>query len=202
MHNAEPSSVLSPPLVLASGSPYRREILHKLGMPFAFAAPDIDESPLPDEPVEQMVMRLAENKSRALITSFPNHLIIGSDQSAVLDNQLVGKPGGRANAIEQLRAASGRGVSFYTAICLLDSASGKSLRDMDITRVVFRPLDEARIAAYVDRERPYDCAGGFKSEGLGIALFERIETEDPNALVGLPLIRLVRLLEAFGVRVI
>jgi MAF protein len=133
---------------------------------------------------------------------FPNHLIIGSDQSAALDGRRVGKPGGRERTIEQLCAASGKTVDFYTAVCVLDTVSGASQRDLDITRVTFRVLDAAQIARYVEREQPYDCAGGFKSEGLGVALFERIETEDPNALVGLPLIRLIRLLEAFGVRVI
>lgn len=202
MHNAEQSPPLFPPLVLASSSPYRREILAKLGLPFACAAPEIDESPLPDEPAERMVVRLAENKARALAKRFPNHLIIGSDQSAVLDDRVMGKPGCRERAMEQLRAASGKTVAFYTGLCVLNSASGDSLCDLDVTRVTFRVLDERQIAGYVERERPYDCAGGFKSEGLGVALFERIETEDPNALIGLPLIRLIRLLEAFGVRVI
>jgi len=202
MHTAEQSHPTYPPLVLASSSPYRREILAKLGVPFACAAPEIDESPLPDEPVERLVVRLAENKARALAKRFPNHLIIGSDQSAVLDGRPISKPGSRERAEEQLRAASGRTVVFYTALCVLNSGSGESLCDLDVTRVTFRVLDERQIAGYVEREQPYDCAGGFKSEGLGVALFERIETEDPNALVGLPLIRLIRLLEAFGVHVI
>lgn len=202
MRNTEPYPSLSQPLVLASSSPYRREILAKLGLPFVCAAPEIDESPLPAEPIERMVVRLAENKARALAKRFPNHLIIGSDQSAVLDGRPTSKPGCRERAIQQLRAASGKTVGFYTALCVLNSASGESLCDLDVTRVAFRALDEMQIAGYVEREQPYDCAGGFKSEGLGIALFERIETNDPNALVGLPLIRLIRLLEAFGVRVI
>jgi MAF protein len=189
-------------LVLASSSPYRREILAKLGLPFACAASGIDESPLAGETVERMVLRLAESKAQALSPQFPDHLIIGSDQSAVLDGRIMGKPGCRERAVEQLRTASGKTVAFYTALCVLNPASGKSLCDLDITRVTFRALDDTQIAGYVEREQPYDCAGGFKSEGLGVALFERIETEDPNALVGLPLIRLIRLLEAFGVRVI
>lgn len=198
MHDA--ASV--PPLVLASGSTYRREILAKLGLPFASATPDIDESPLADETAEQLVVRLAEAKARALADRFPAHLIIGSDQCAVLDRQILGKPGCPVRAMEQLRASSGRTVVFYTGLCLLDSGRGESRTDLDLTRVVFRALDDTQIAAYVEREQPFDCAGSFKSERLGIALFERIETQDPNALVGLPLIRLVRLLEAFGVRVI
>jgi MAF protein len=191
-----------PHLVLASSSRYRQALLGKLGLPFAAAAPDIDESPLPGETPRALVERLAAAKARALATRFPHHLIIGSDQVACLDDRVLGKPGTEAAAREQLRLASGRSVEFLTGLCLLDSASGIERTLTEPFRVHFRTLTETQIARYVEREQPLDCAGSFKSEGLGIALFERLEGNDPNALIGLPLIRLTHLLEQAGVAVL
>lgn len=191
-----------PRLILASSSSYRQALLAKLGLPFEAIAPSIDETAQPGETAIQLSRRLAEEKARALAVRFPSHLIIGSDQVAMLDGIQLGKPGTPAATISQLRAASGKSVEFLTSLCVLDSASGEARIDTDRTIVHFRPLTDRQIESYVDKERPYDCAGGFKSESLGIALFEKIEGEDPNALVGLPLIRLVRLLEKFGAEVL
>lgn len=191
-----------PPLVLASSSTYRRQLLGKLGLAFTCAAPEVDESRRPGEAAMALAQRLAESKARALAEAFPEHLIIGSDQVACVEERLLGKPGGRVGAIEQLQFAQGKAVRFYTGLYVFNSREQRGLADLDVTTVYFRPLSARQIEAYVDREQPYDCAGGFKSESLGIALFERIEGEDPNALVGLPLIRLVRLLERFGVEVL
>ncbi|WP_240342306.1 nucleoside triphosphate pyrophosphatase [Methylococcus sp. EFPC2] len=174
----------------------------KLGLPFEWAAPAVDESPQANELFPALALRLASEKSHALASRYPHHLIIGSDQVATLDNKQLEKPLTRERAIEQLRAASGKSVKFFTSLCVLDSSSGESRLDLDETIVRFRPLSERMIAAYVEREQPYDCAGAFKSEGLGVVLFEKLEMEDPNALVGLPLIRLIRLLESFGVNVL
>lgn len=193
---------LPPPLVLASSSRYRQALLAKLGLPFEAAAPSVDETAKPGETPAQLSTRLAEEKAQALAGRYPAHLIVGADQVAMLEGAQLTKPGNFARAVEQLRAASGQRVEFLTSVCLLDSASGRALADTDRTVVHFRPLTDRQIAAYVGKERPYDCAGGFKSEGLGIVLFERIEGEDPNALVGLPLIRLARLLAAFGVEIL
>jgi len=189
-------------LVLASSSRYRQELLAKLGLPFTAAAPSIDEAARPGETPTRLSRRLAEEKARALAERFPAHLIIGSDQVAMLGGVQFGKPGGPARAREQLRAAAGQTVEFFTSVCVLDSATGEALTDLDLTLAHFRPLTDAQIEGYVEKERPFDCAGGFKSEGLGIALLERLETADPNALVGLPLIRLVGLLEKFGVEIL
>lgn len=187
------------PIILASSSPYRQVLLAKLGLPFEAVSPSIDESANAGETPEVLCKRLAEEKARALADRFPAHLIIGSDQVAMLEDVQLGKPGNPANAVAQLTAASGKGIEFYTSICVLDSATGKALVEMDKTTACFRDLTNKQIETYVKNDEPFDCAGGFKSEGLGIALLERIVTSDPNALVGLPLIRLVRLLENFGV---
>lgn len=195
-------AVTVPKLVLASSSPYRKDLLAKLGLLFEAVSPSIDESPQPHETPEDLALRLAKEKAQALAKKFSTHLIIGSDQVAMLSGRQLTKPGDRDRAISQLRAASGRAVTFYTSICVLDSASEDAKLDLDRTIVHFRTLADSQIEHYVDRDRPFDCAGGFKSESLGIALFEKIETEDPNALIGLPLIRLIRLLEAFGVTLI
>jgi septum formation protein len=199
-----PASSVPPPrkLVLASGSPYRKDLLAKLGLPFETASSSVDESPERGETNEDMAVRLARKKADALSKRFPKHLIIGSDQIAVLSGQQLTKPGGRDQAIRQLRAASGRAVTFYTGVCVLDSETGDAKFDLDRTIVHFRTLTDSQIEHYVDKDRPFDCAGSFKSESLGIALFEKMETEDPNAVIGLPLVRLIRLLEAFGVTVI
>ena len=196
------STLDSPRLVLASTSPFRRELLGRLGVPFVTAAPDVDEQALAGETPEQLVTRLAESKARAVTARFPGSVIVGSDQVACLDGRILGKPGGRQRAVEQLRAASGRRVDFFTGLCVLDDRNGKSVSVCEPFRVHFRQLSEEQIGHYVDRENPYNCAGSFKSEGLGIALFERLEGDDPSALIGLPLIRLVDLLESAGIAVL
>ncbi|WP_281688415.1 nucleoside triphosphate pyrophosphatase [Pseudomonas citronellolis] len=189
------------PLILASSSPYRRELLQRLRLPFECASPDIDESPLPGESAEQLVRRLAEAKARALAARFPEHLIIGSDQAAVQGQAILGKPHTLERAMEQLKASNGSSVSFLTGLALLDSASGRCQVDCIPFRVHFRELDEARIRRYLEAERPFDCAGSFKAEGLGVSLFRATEGEDGTSLVGLPLIRLVDMLLAEGVQV-
>ena len=189
-------------IVLASTSPYRRELMERLGLPFEAAAPRVEESPIAGEHPAALVRRLAESKARAVAAVFPNALIVGSDQVAVLDGERLGKPGTHEAAVKQLTRASGRPVEFLTGLCLLDAASGTASVDLVPSRVVFRVLGAAQIERYLERERPYDAAGSFKSEGLGIALFERIEGEDPTALVGLPLIRLTAMLAEAGVDVL
>jgi septum formation protein len=189
-------------LVLASSSPYRRELLKKLGLTFETASPDIDETPLSGEAPMQKAMRLSLQKAVALAARFPQHLIIGSDQVAMLEDKPLTKPGSRENTIAQLTAASGKTVHFYTGVCVYDSRNGQHRVDCDHCAVTFRALSREQIERYADFDQPFNCAGGFKAESLGIALFERIQGDDPNALIGLPLIKLIRLLEAFGVRVI
>jgi MAF protein len=186
-------------LVLASTSPYRRELLGRLGLPFTSARPDADESALPGESPEALVARLAESKARSVARHHPEALVIGSDQVAVLDGEIIGKPGTPERAREQLARTSGRSVRFLTGLCLLDTASGESQVLVEPFTVHFRELDAATIARYVAAEQPYDCAGSFKSEGLGITLFARLEGDDPNSLIGLPLIRLVDLLAESGI---
>lgn len=187
------------PLVLASSSPYRRELLQRLQLPFTCCNPNIDERPLADETPEVLVQRLAVAKARALRAQFLQHLIIGSDQVAVLDGQILGKPSTAAAAIAQLTAASGRSVTFYTGLCLLDSASGTIEVDCVPFTVHFRTLSPAQISRYIEREQPLDCAGSFKSEGLGISLFRATEGEDATSLIGLPLIRLCDMLSQAGI---
>lgn len=183
-----------PPLILASSSPYRRELLQRLRLPFECASPDIDESPLAGESAEQLVRRLAESKARALSQRYPDHLIIGSDQAAVNASKILGKPHTTERAIEQLKAASGASVSFLTGLCLLNSRTGHSQVACVPFTVHFRDLDDARIRRYVEAEQPLDCAGSFKAEGLGVSLFRSTEGEDSTSLIGLPLIRLVDML--------
>ena len=195
-----PADTLPPGgLVLASTSPYRRELLGRLGLPFVSARPDADESMRPDETPEALVARLAVLKARSVAAHHPQALVIGSDQVAVLDDAVLGKPGTPERAREQLTRASGRCVRFLTGLCLLDAASDEARVVVEPFTVHFRELDSARIARYVDAEQPYDCAGSFKSEGLGITLFTHLEGDDPNSLIGLPLIRLVDLLAERGV---
>jgi MAF protein len=192
----------APPLVLASTSTYRSDLLARLRLPFLTAAPQVDETRRPSEPATDLVMRLAEAKARAVAVAHPEALVIGSDQVAVIDDEILGKPGGREQAIQQLTSAAGRIVSFYTGLCLLNSATGQARTICEPFLVHFRQLTLREITGYVDLERPFDCAGSFKSEGLGIALFARLEGDDPNALIGLPLIRLVELLQAEGLDVL
>jgi septum formation protein len=187
-----------PPLVLASTSPFRRELLQRLGLPFETAAPDVDETPRPAETPAALVLRLAEMKARA-VGAARNGLIIGSDQVASTGIDILGKPGTHEKAAAQLAFLSGKRVSFHTGLCLLNSASDELQLDVVPFYVQFRPLAEAQIERYLAAEQPYNCAGSFKSEGLGITLFERMEGEDPTALIGLPLIRLTTMLANVGV---
>ena len=185
-------------LVLASTSRYRRELLARLQLPFESAAPNVDETALRGETPPQTALRLAQLKARAVAQKFPAALIIGSDQVATLDGAQIGKPGGHARALAQLKSMQGRAVVFHTALCLLNSASGRmQVREIPVT-VHFRQLSDAQIEAYLRKEQPYDCAGSAKSEGLGIALVERYEGDDPNALIGLPLIALTDMLRGEG----
>ncbi len=189
---------MTPRIVLASTSPFRAELLGRLQIPFEQAAPEVDEARLPDESPRAMVRRLAEAKARAVADTMQDGLVIGSDQCAVIDGRVLGKPGGFERAFEQLRASSGRAVRFETGLCVVDAASGRAEVDCVPFEVGFRALDDARIRNYLLREQPWNCAGSFKSEGLGITLFRHLRGDDPTALIGLPLIRLVSMLEAFG----
>jgi len=186
-------------LVLASSSPYRRQLLARLGLPFEVVAPDVDETPLPGEAPWETALRLAQLKAEAVARHYPQALVIGSDQVAVLDGSVLGKPGNFENAKKQLMAAANRRVVFHTALVLLNAATGRLQRRVVPFGVKFRPLSESQIERYLAKEQPYDCAGSAKSEGLGIVLIERFEGEDPNALVGLPLLALVDMLAEEGV---
>ena len=185
-------------LVLASTSPFRRELLGRLGFSFDIANPRTDESPLPNEAPEDTALRLSEAKARAVASLFPDALIIGSDQVAVLDGQAYGKPGTHDNAVRQLRTMRGRTVNFFTGLCLLDARTGQAQVCGVPTLVTFRDLNDAEIESYLRREQPYQCAGAAKSEGLGIAIIARMQGDDPNALIGLPLIALCNLLKEAG----
>jgi MAF protein len=187
------------PLLLASSSPYRRELLDRLRLPFVCASPDIDESRRPDEPAVDLVTRLAREKAMALADQFPDHLIIGSDQVAVLGEQILGKPHTFERALEQLKASSGNSVSFLTGLVLFNSRTGQCQVDCVPFTVHMRQLDDARISRYLHAEQPYDCAGSFKAEGLGVSLFRSTEGPDATSLIGLPLIRLVGMLMNEGV---
>ena len=189
---------MNQPLILASTSPFRRELLARLGLPFICVAPGVDETRRADEPPQVMVLRLAEAKAAAVAALHPDAVVIGSDQVACIDDQVLGKPGDAERAIAQLELAAGRTVVFQTGLCVLNAVTGRTQTLVEPFRVHFRRLTRAQIRAYVERERPFDCAGSFKSEGLGIALFARLEGEDPTALIGLPLIRLITLLETEG----
>ena len=181
-------------LVLASTSSYRQTLLEKLQLPFVTAAPQTDESPLAGETASALVQRLASAKAQTLAGRFPQHLIIGSDQVCVIDDLIVGKPHNYANAMKQLQQASGQCVTFYTGLALLNTATNSINCLCETFDVYFRALSEAEIDGYLTREQPWNCAGSFKSEGLGIALFEKLEGRDPNTLVGLPLIALCQML--------
>lgn len=186
-------------IVLASTSTYRRELLQRFGLPFETARPDIDESPLPDESPAATAERLAEQKARAVAAAHPDALIIGSDQVAHMGETRFGKPGTVERAVAQLQTMSGRTVIFHTALALLNTRSGRIQVDAVPTQVRFRTLSDEEIVRYVNKELPLDCAGSAKSEGLGITLLDALSGDDPNALVGLPLIALARMLRNEGV---
>lgn len=181
-------------LILASASPYRKQLLQRLHIPFSCQSPDIDESPLPDETPEQQVLRLAEAKAVRVAEHEPEAIIIGSDQLAVLDGNILGKPGDRENARRQLRSMSGQCVRFLTGLCLLNAASGHKQLHCIRVDVYFRSLSDQQIDRYLEVEQPYHCAGSFKSEALGISLIEKIDGPDPTALIGLPLTKLTEML--------
>ncbi|WP_025738964.1 Maf family protein [Salinivibrio socompensis] len=197
MHTTQP-----PNIVLASSSPYRQAILKKFSLPFSTFSPAIDESRLDNERATDLVERLALEKAMAGMPMFDNAIIIGSDQVCVIDEEVLGKPHERDVAIEQLKRASGKQVTFYTGIAVINSETGEHQSDVEPFHVDFRELTEQEIVRYIDIEQPLDCAGSFKCEGLGIALFNAMHGRDPNTLVGLPLIRLREMLEKEGIRVI
>lgn len=187
-------------LVLASSSPHRRALLDRLQLAYQVCSPDIDESRRPQEPAAEYVARLSLEKAQAVADRFPQALIIGSDQAAVLDDQILGKPGTHERALAQLKAAQGRAVQFLTGLTLFDAASGTAQTEVVPFTVYFRNLPEQALDRYLRLEQPYGCAGSFKSEGLGIVLFERLEGDAPTALIGLPLIRLTTMLARAGVQ--
>lgn len=197
-----PLPPLGRPLVLGSTSRYRRELLSRLNLPFDVAAPEVDETPQPGEQPAALARRLALAKARAVAQRFPQAVVIGSDQVADLDGEPLGKPGDHANATRQLQRMRGRTVIFQTALAVVCQAAGFEQEDLAPVRVRFRDLSDAEIEAYLRAEQPYDCAGSAKSEGLGIALLDAIDSDDPTALVGLPLIRTCRMIRAAGVKVL
>lgn len=189
-------------LILASTSPYRSELLSRLHIPFKTAAPDIDETPLANETANETSWRLSREKALAVSKNHPDSLIIGSDQVALLDNQQIGKPLTHDNAVKQLRAMCGKTVIFYTALTLLNALTKEIQTEVAVTKVNYRNLTDTQIENYLRKEQPYNCAGSVKSEGLGIAVIKSMEGDDPNALVGLPLILLVNMLFKEGVSIL
>jgi septum formation protein len=195
-----PNSVRT--VVLGSTSRYRRELLERLRIPFVVAAPDVDETPLSGESPRDLALRLALAKAKAVAAKHPDAVVIGSDQVADLAGQPLGKPGEHTRAVQQLRLMRGQTVIFQTALAVVCLATGFEAVDLAEVRVVFRDLNDDEIEAYLQAEKPYDCAGSAKSEGLGIALLESIDNDDPTALVGLPLIRTARMLRSAGVKLL
>jgi len=191
-----------PKLVLASSSPFRKELLNKVCPQFDTASPDIDESRLDGESSLDLSTRLAIEKAQALAISFPDHLIIGSDQVAMLGEIQLTKPGSFERSVHQLSLSSGKTITFYTSICVLNSKTGHYKADLDTCKVHMKSLSIDEIERYVEQDKPYGCAAAFKSEGLGIALFEKFEGDDPNALIGLPLIKLTSILKEMGYSVL
>ncbi|MDT8425413.1 MAG: Maf family protein [Methyloprofundus sp.] len=189
-------------LVLASSSEYRKALLKKLHLSFICAAPNIDEAAKANETAQEQALRLAKQKAHALASTYPKHIIIASDQIAMRGSIQLHKPGNQNSATKQLQESSGNCVKFYTSICVLDTSTMIYRSDIDICSVYFKKLSIHEIENYLLLEQPYNCAGSFKSEGLGIALFKRIEGDDPNALIGLPLIKLIGLLESFNIHVL
>ncbi|MCT8986115.1 Maf family protein [Shewanella phaeophyticola] len=193
-------------LILASTSPFRQQLMQKLMCPFDCVSPDIDESPLNNESAQQLVLRLAEQKALAgaklTADTKTSQLIIGSDQVAMINGAIIGKPHTVENAIAQLTAASGQAITFYTGLAVYNSANQQMLSCIEPFTVHFKTLSQAQIRSYIDKEQPLYCSGSFKSEGLGIALFSRLEGDDPNTLIGLPLIKLIDLLQQHGMDVL
>lgn len=189
-------------LILASSSPFRRELLSRLMVPFEVAVPDVDETPHQDESPQALVERLAIAKAQTVASKYPDALVIGSDQVAVHNGDIVGKPLTHERAVEQLKTASGNTVMLYTGVALVNSSSGRVQSEVVPYGVTFRTLTDQQIETYLRKEQPYHCAGSVKSEGLGAALLERFDGEDPATLIGLPLIRLIRMLENEGLAVI
>lgn len=188
----------NPPLILASGSRYRRELLERLRVSFTVQAPHVDETPLTGESPHETALRLAREKAHAVAAAHPNAVVIGSDQVAMLDGRQIGKPGDHPTAMAQLRMMRGKVVEFHTALCVHDARSGLSQSDDVMTFVTVRDLPDETLDAYLRAEEPYDCAGSAKSEGLGIMLLEKVESTDPTALIGLPLIALTTMLMRAG----
>jgi septum formation protein len=189
-------------LILASSSVYRRELLQKLQIPFSCISPQVDESPIDDEKPHETALRLAQEKAKKIGAECPHALVIGCDQVATLDGEQLGKPGNHKNAVKQLKKMRGREVTFYSALCLYNAATDNMQADIVPYLVKFRQLTDEEIESYLIKEQPYHCAGSAKSEGLGVALIERMLGEDPNALIGLPLIKLISMLKTEGVNVI
>ena len=189
-------------LILASSSPFRQSLLQKFNLPFASFSPDVDETPIANESPSQLVMRLSALKAQAAKGQFDNGLVIGSDQVAVFNGQILGKPHNKENAIKQLSLFSANTVTFLTGLTVYDLNTDTSKTIVEPFEVTFRTLTSAQISAYCDAEQPYNCAGSFKSEGLGICLFEKLSGDDPNSLIGLPLIKLSQMLTEFGLDVL
>ncbi|MFA3790332.1 nucleoside triphosphate pyrophosphatase [Aliiglaciecola sp. SL4] len=189
-------------IILASTSQYRKALLQKLQLEFSCHGPDVDETRLANESAKTMALRLAEAKAEDVASHYSSGLIIGSDQTAGLDNDILGKPGNAKNAKAQLQQCSGKEVVFYTGLCVIDAATNKTLSKVEEYRVCFRDLTEQQIENYIVKEAPFDCAGSFKCEGLGISLFSQLQGRDPNSLVGLPLIALCDLLIEFNMDVL
>ncbi|AZZ97784.1 nucleoside triphosphate pyrophosphatase [Pseudoalteromonas sp. R3] len=190
------------PLILASSSPFRQQILAKLCLPFESFSPDIDESSLPAEAPAELVARLSDSKARVAHQHYSSGLVIGSDQVALFDGKILGKPHTEENAHAQLKQFSGQVVTFLTGLCVYELETQRSVTKVVPFKVHFRQLTDAQIAHYVAKEQPLNCAGSFKSEGLGICLFDKLEGDDPNTLIGLPLIELTKSLAEFGVDVL
>jgi len=192
----------SQPLILASTSIYRSELLSRLRIPFRTAAPNVDETPLPGESAKQTSWRLSRAKAQVVAEQFPDALIIGSDQVALLGNQQLGKPLSHDNAVRQLRSMRGQTVTFYTALTLLNARTSDIQTEVAMNQLNYRDITDEQIESYLHKEQPYHCAGSAKSEGLGIALISSMKGDDPNALIGLPLILLVNMLLQQGVKIL
>jgi len=189
-------------IILGSSSPYRRKLLEKLKIDFAVASPDIDETPKAGESARDLVGRLALAKAKKIGNKYKNALIIGSDQVATIGGKILGKSGNFARAFKQLKQSSGKAVEFYTALCLLNSETDEYQLEVVPFTVHFRKLSDAEIKGYIEREQPFNCAGSFQAEGLGVALFEKLEGDDPNTLIGLPLMRLNAMLKQQGINIL